>query len=194
MKLYVGNLPFSCTEDQLRALFEPLGTVTSASIVMDRETGRPRGFGFVEIDDDAGKRAIQQLHGSAVGGRPLIVNEARPREAGGGFGGGGPRREGGFGGGGSGGGGGLGAGGPRREGAPGAARGGGSFGGGGGGFRPRREGGFGGGGGSGGFGSGGGGRGGFAEPPPADGGEFSRGGGRRDKGGKSRKDFDDDED
>ena len=87
MKLYVGNLSFQMTEAKLRALFEPYG-VTSASLVMDRETGRPRGFGFVEVSDSAqGQAAIAALHGSNVGGRDLTVNEARPREGGGGGGG-----------------------------------------------------------------------------------------------------------
>jgi RNA recognition motif-containing protein len=109
MKLYVGNLSFKTTEDQLRQLFSQHGDVTSASLVMDRETGRPRGFGFVEFaNDEHAKAAIAALHGQNVDGRDLTVNEARPREGGGGgggrggFGGGG---RGGFGGGGGGGGG-----------------------------------------------------------------------------------------
>ncbi len=107
MKLYVGNLSFSTTESQLRELFEAHGEVTSASLVMDRETGRPRGFGFVEFaNDDHARAAIEALSGKNVDGRNLTVNEARPREGGGGggrggFGGGGSR--GGFGGGGGGG-------------------------------------------------------------------------------------------
>lgn len=107
MKLYVGNLSFSTTEDRLRELFSEFGSVTSASLVMDRETGRPRGFGFVEFADDGqAKAAIAGLHGKNVDGRDLTVNEAKPREAGsgggrGGFGGGGGR--GGYGGGGGGG-------------------------------------------------------------------------------------------
>ncbi|MCW5764676.1 MAG: RNA-binding protein [Phycisphaeraceae bacterium] len=107
MKLYVGNLSFKTTEDQLRAAFEQFGAVSSASLVLDRETGRPRGFGFVEMADDAqAKAAIEGMHGKNLDGRDLTVNEARPREdrpRGGGFGGGGSR--GGFGGGGGGGGG-----------------------------------------------------------------------------------------
>lgn len=100
MKLYVGNLSFKTTEDELRSLFEQHGTVTSASLVMDRETGRPRGFGFVEMADDAqAKAAINALNGQNIGGRDLTVNEARPREDRGGGGGGG---RGGFGGGGGG--------------------------------------------------------------------------------------------
>ncbi|MCA9153368.1 MAG: RNA-binding protein [Pirellulaceae bacterium] len=88
--LYVGNLPFNATADDLRQAFSQYGTVTSASVVTDRETGRSRGFGFVEMSD-GGDAAIQALHGSDMAGRPLTVNEARPREErrGGGGGGGG---------------------------------------------------------------------------------------------------------
>ncbi len=90
MRLYVGNLSFSTTEDSLRAAFEAHGQVSSASIVMDRETGRSRGFGFIEMTDDAqAKAAITAMHGTNVDGRNLTVNEARPREQRGGFGGGG---------------------------------------------------------------------------------------------------------
>ncbi len=104
MKLYVGNLSFSTSEAQLRELFAAHGDVTSASLVMDRETGRPRGFGFVEFANaDQAKAAIAGLNGKNVDGRDLTVNEAKPREGGGGGGGGG---RGGFGGGGGGGGGG----------------------------------------------------------------------------------------
>jgi RNA recognition motif-containing protein len=115
MKLYVGNLSFSTSEDQLRELFAAHGDVTSASLVMDRETGRPRGFGFVEFSNpEHAKAAINALNGKNVDGRDLTVNEAKPREGGGGgrggFGGGGGGR-GGFGGGGGGGGGGRGRGG-----------------------------------------------------------------------------------
>ncbi len=120
MKMYVGNLSFQTSEAQLQALFEPFGTVTSASLVMDRETGRPRGFGFVEMADAAqANAAIAALNGKNVDGRDLTVNEAKPREGGGGgrgFGGGGGGR-GGFGGGGGGGGrGGFGGGGGGRGG------------------------------------------------------------------------------
>jgi RNA recognition motif-containing protein len=106
MKLYVGNLSFQTSEASLRAAFEAFGTVASASLVMDRDTGRPRGFGFVEMPDDAQARAaIEGMNGKNFEGRDLTVNEARPREAGsGGRGGGGGR--GGWGGGGGGGGGG----------------------------------------------------------------------------------------
>lgn len=112
MKMYVGNLSFSTTESQLQALFEPHGAVASASLVMDRDTGRPRGFGFVEMHNDAeAKAAMAALNGKNVDGRDLTVNEAKPKESGGGgrggFGGGGGGR-GGFGGGGGGGGGGRG--------------------------------------------------------------------------------------
>jgi RNA recognition motif-containing protein len=122
-KLYVGNLPFSTTEDDLRELFSAHGEVTSASIVMDRETGRSRGFGFVEMASDAdATNAINAMNGQQLGGRALQVNEARPKTEGGGrgFGGGGGGRGGfgggggggrGFGGGGGGGGGGFGGGG-----------------------------------------------------------------------------------
>jgi RNA recognition motif-containing protein len=105
MKMYVGNLSFQTSESQLQALFEPFGPVASASLVMDRETGRPRGFGFVEMPDDShANAAIAALNGKNVDGRDLTVNEAKPREGGGGrgFGGGGGGR-GGFGRGGSGG-------------------------------------------------------------------------------------------
>lgn len=92
-KIYVGNLPYDATDDDLRELFAPFGDVATSSIVMDRETGRSRGFGFVEMSDDAqADTAIQSMNGAQVGGRSLTVNEARPKEAGsrpGGGGGGG---------------------------------------------------------------------------------------------------------
>jgi RNA recognition motif-containing protein len=84
--LYVGNLPFSVSADDLRAAFEKFGTVTSASVVSDRETGRSRGFGFVEMSD-GGEAAISGLNGTDFQGRTLTVNEARPREDRGGRGG-----------------------------------------------------------------------------------------------------------
>jgi RNA recognition motif-containing protein len=85
MKLYVGNLPFSMDESQVRALFEAHGTVDSVAVITDRETGRPRGFGFVEMaDDDACRAAMQALDNHEVEGRNLKVNEARPRNSGGG--------------------------------------------------------------------------------------------------------------
>ena len=96
MKLYVGNLSFQTTEAQLKTLFAAHGPVQSAALVMDRETGRPRGFGFVEMGDDAAKAAIAALNGTTVDGRAITVNEARPRTEGagggrGGRGGGGGR-------------------------------------------------------------------------------------------------------
>lgn len=115
MKLYVGNLSFSTSEAQLRDLFAQHGEVTSASLVMDRETGRPRGFGFVEFaNDDQARAAITALDGKNVDGRDIKVNEAKPREAGGGGGRGG--FGGGRGGGGGGGRGGFGGGGGGRGG------------------------------------------------------------------------------
>ena len=150
-KLYVGNLPYSVRDSDLEQSFGQFGSVTSAKVMMERDTGRSKGFGFVEMGSDAeAQAAIEGMNGAPLGGRSLVVNEARPMEPrpprSGGFGGGG-------GGGGYGGGGGGGYGGGGREGG----------GGGGGGFRSpyggggggRREGG--GGGGRGGFGGGGGG-------------------------------------
>jgi RNA recognition motif-containing protein len=136
-KIYVGNLPFSADEAAVRQLFEQHGKVDSVSLINDRETGRPRGFGFVEMPSADAAKAIQSLNGQNMGGRPLRVNEAQERERGGGggsrggFGGGGGGR-GGYGGGGGGGGyggggGGYGGGGGGRSG------GGGGYGGGGGG-------------------------------------------------------------
>lgn len=110
MKIYVGNLSFSTTEQTLRSAFEAHGDVASASIVTDRDTGRPRGFGFVEMNnDDQARAAISAMNGTNLDGRDLTVNEAKPREARGGFGGGGGGGRsgggrGGFGGGGGGGG------------------------------------------------------------------------------------------
>ena len=80
MNIYVGNLPFSTTSQDLEALFAEYGTVDSASVISDRETGRSRGFGFVEMDGETGARAIEELDGREYGGRNLRVNEARPRE------------------------------------------------------------------------------------------------------------------
>jgi cold-inducible RNA-binding protein len=83
-RLYVGNLSYSTTEDKLRAAFEPYGTVASATIMLDRMSGRSRGFGFVEYADEAdAKKAIEALNGADVDGRALTVNEARAREEGG---------------------------------------------------------------------------------------------------------------
>ena len=133
-KLYVGNLPYTVRDDDLQQSFSAFGNVTSAKVMMERDTGRSKGFGFVEMGNDAeAQQAIAGMNGQSLGGRSLVVNEARPMEArpprtgGGGFGGG--RREGG-GGGGYGGGGNDGGfrspygGGGRREGGGGGGRGG----------------------------------------------------------------------
>src|SRR5690349_4700943 len=103
-KLYVGNLTYGVTDSTLLQMFEPHGTVQSAQVVMDRDTGRSKGFGFVEMGTDAeAQAAITALHGAEFGGRTLTVNEARPKPEGGG-GGGGRGGRGGYGGGGGGGG------------------------------------------------------------------------------------------
>ncbi|GAB2454339.1 hypothetical protein GCM10027082_00560 [Comamonas humi] len=157
-KLYVGNLPYSVRDNDLEQAFGQFGAVTSAKVMMERDTGRSKGFGFVEMgSDDEAQAAINGLNGQPLGGRNLVVNEARPMEArpprtgGGGFGG--PR------------GGGGGFGGPRGGGFGG---GGGGYGGGGGGYGGDR-GGYGGGGGGG-----------------RDGGGYNRGGGSdRDSGFRS---------
>jgi cold-inducible RNA-binding protein len=141
-RLYVGSLPFDTTEGQLQELFSACGKVESSKVIMDRETGRSKGFGFIEMStDQEAQAAIQKMNGTTVGSRQIVVNEARPMEdrkgGGGGFnrgggggrggyggsGGGGGRREGGFGGnfeggfgGGGGGRGGFGGGGGRRDG------------------------------------------------------------------------------
>jgi RNA recognition motif-containing protein len=126
IKLYVGNLSFQTSSEDLRELFAQAGTVESANVVEDRDTGRSRGFGFVEMSSkEEAEAAIAQFNGKELGGRALTVNEARPREDRGGSRGGGGR--GGFGGGGGSRGGGYGGGGGGRGG------GGGGFGGGGGG-------------------------------------------------------------
>lgn len=108
-KLYVGNLPYSVRDEDLQQSFSAFGSVNSAKVMMERDTGRSKGFGFVEMGSDAeAQAAIQGMNGQSLGGRSLVVNEARPMEprpprtGGGGFGGG--RREGGYGGGGGGGG------------------------------------------------------------------------------------------
>jgi len=114
MNLYVGNLPWSLNDQELEDMFREFGEVRSAKVLMDRETGRSRGFGFVEMNDEDGKMAIEKLHESDCQGRALVVNEARPREdrpRGGGYGGGGGGGgRGGYGGGGGGGRGGYGGG------------------------------------------------------------------------------------
>ena len=94
-KIYVGNLPFSATDSEVRELFQQHGTVESVSLITDRDTGRPRGFGFVEMSRADASRAIQNLNGQDMGGRPLKVNEAQDKPKGNGGGprsGGGPRR------------------------------------------------------------------------------------------------------
>ena len=91
MRIYVGNLPFRTTTQELRELFASYGEVNDVVIPEDRETGRSRGFGFVDMDDDSGRGAIEALDGWDMDGRALRVNEARPRTPGGGGGGGGYR-------------------------------------------------------------------------------------------------------
>jgi RNA recognition motif-containing protein len=86
-KIYVGNLPFTASEADVRALFSQHGTVESVSLPTDRDTGRPRGFGFVEMNQADAARAIQSLNGQDMGGRPLRVNEAQDKPRGGGGGG-----------------------------------------------------------------------------------------------------------
>jgi RNA recognition motif-containing protein len=94
-KLYVGNLPFSATEEELRELFARHGTVERVSVITDRETGRPRGFAFIEMDPKGADDAMRALDGSQLGGRALRVSEAQERgdRGGRGGGGGGPRRD-----------------------------------------------------------------------------------------------------
>lgn len=94
-KLYVGNLSFETSESDLKALFEPFGPVTEANLVMDRESGRSRGFGFVTMaTPESAEAAIKDLSGKQIGGRAITVSEARPREESSGGGGGGRRSEG----------------------------------------------------------------------------------------------------
>jgi hypothetical protein len=167
-KLYVGNLAYSVRDDDLQQAFGEFGAVTSAKVMMDRDTGRSKGFGFVEMGSDAeAQAAIEGMNGQSLAGRAIVVNEARPREERpGGFRG--PYGGGGAGGGGGGGGYGGGGGGGGRSGGGGGyggSGGGGGYGGGGGG-RSGGGGGYGGGGGGrsgggGGYGGGGGGRGGY---------------------------------
>jgi RNA recognition motif-containing protein len=155
-KLYVGNLAYSVRDESLQQAFSQFGSVTSAKVMMDRETGRSKGFGFVEMGSDAeAQAAINGMNGQALEGRPVVVNEARPRE----------ERPGGFGGGGGG-------------------RGG--FGGGGGGYGGGGGGGYGGGGGGGGrspYGGGGGGRGGYGGGGGGSRGGYGGGGGGGSRGG-----------
>ncbi|MBL8289426.1 MAG: RNA-binding protein [Rubrivivax sp.] len=159
-KLYVGNLAYSVRDDSLQQAFAQFGTVTSAKVMMDRETGRSKGFGFVEMGSDAeAQAAINGMNGQALEGRAIVVNEARPREERpGGYGGGGGSR-GGYGGGGGGGGGGYGGGGGGGYGGGGGGRS--PYGGGGGGRSPYGGGGGRSGGGGGYGGSRGGGQGGY---------------------------------
>ena len=79
MKIYVGNLPWSAGDQELEDMFTGFGSVQSARVILERETGRSRGFGFVEMDDDAARKAIDDLNGQDMGGRPLRVNEAQER-------------------------------------------------------------------------------------------------------------------
>ncbi len=156
-KLYVGNLPYSVRDEDLQQSFGQFGAVTSAKVMMERDTGRSKGFGFVEMGNDAeAQAAIAGMNGQPLGGRSVVVNEARPMEAR-------PPRSGGFGGGGYGGGGG----GDRS-----------------GGDRSGGGGGYGGGGGGGGRSGGGGGDGGFRSP--YGGGGAGGGGGRSGGGGGGR--------
>ena len=169
-KLYVGNLPYTVRDSDLEQAFSQFGSVTSAKVMMERETGRSKGFGFVEMGSDAeAQAAVNGMNGQPLGGRSIVVNEARPMEArpprsggGGGYGGGGGGGYGGGGGGGYGGGGGGRSGGGGGYGGGGGGRSGGG-GGGDGGFRspygagPRGGGGGGRSGGGGGYGGGGGG-------------------------------------
>ena len=177
-KLYVGNLPYSVRDGDLEQSFGQFGTVTSAKVMMERDTGRSKGFGFVEMGSDAeAQAAVNGMNGQPLGGRSLVVNEARPmeprppRSGGGGYGGGGGG--GGYGGGGreGGGGGGYGGGGGRD--------GGGGYGGGGGG---RREGGGGYGGGGRREGSAGGNDGNFRSP-------YGGGGARQNNGSSGRNEY-----
>ncbi|HEY2559203.1 MAG TPA: RNA-binding protein [Caldimonas sp.] len=158
-KLYVGNLSYNVRDDDLQQAFAQYGTVSSAKVMMDRDTGRSKGFGFVEMGSDPeAQAAINGMNGQALDGRAIVVNEARPREERpGGYG-----NRGGYGGGGSGGGGYGGGGGGRSGGGGSYGGGGGGYGGGGGGGgRSGGGGGYGGGGGSRSGGGGGGSRGGY---------------------------------
>ncbi len=130
-RIYVGNLPWSTTSANLEEMFSAHGTVRAAEVISDRDTGRSRGFGFVEMESDEGcQAAIQALNGTEMGGRAITVNEARDRApgggggGGGGYGGGGGGGRGGYGGGGGGGRGGYGGGGGGGRGGYGGGRGG----------------------------------------------------------------------
>jgi hypothetical protein len=179
-KLYVGNLAYSVRDESLHQAFSQFGNVVSAKVMMDRESGRSKGFGFVEMgSDEEAQAAVNGMNGQPLEGRAVVVNVARPREERpGGFGGGGGGR-GGYGGGGGGyggGGGGYGGGGGGRGGYGGGGSGGGGYGGGGGGY--------GGGGGSGGGGEGGGGRSPYGNRGPYGGGRGGYGGGGGGRGGQ----------
>ena len=170
-KLYVGNLPYSVRDGDLEQSFGQFGTVTSAKVMMERDTGRSKGFGFVEMGSDAeAQAAVNGMNGQPLGGRSLVVNEARPMEPR-------PPRSGGGGYGGGGGGGGYGGGG--REGGGGGRDGGGGYGGGGGG---RREGGGGYGGGGRREGSAGGNDGNFRSP-------YGGAGARQNNGSSGRNEY-----
>jgi hypothetical protein len=170
-KLYVGNLPYSVRDGDLEQSFGQFGTVTSAKVMMERDTGRSKGFGFVEMGSDAeAQAAINGMNGQPLGGRSLVVNEARPMEPR-------PPRSGGGGYGGGGGGGGYGGGGGGGYGGGGGREGGGGYGGGGG----RREGGGGYGGGGRREGAGGGNDGNFRSP--------YGGGGARNSGSSGRNEY-----
>ncbi len=185
-KLYVGNLPYSVRDGDLEQSFGQFGTVTSAKVMMERDTGRSKGFGFVEMGSDAeAQAAVNGMNGQPLGGRSLVVNEARPmeprppRSGGGGYGGG----SGGGGYGGGGGGGGYGGGGREGGGGGGYGGGGGRDGGGGyGGGGGRREGGGGGGGGGRREGSAGGNDGNFRSP-------YGGGGARQNNGSSGRNEY-----
>ena len=165
-KLYVGNLPYSVRDSDLEQAFGQFGAVTSAKVMMERDTGRSKGFGFVEMGNDAeAQAAINGMNGQPLGGRSIVVNEARPMEPR-------PPRSGGFGGGG---GGGYGGGGGGRSG--GGGYGGGREGGGGGGYGGGREGG------GGGYGGGGRSEGGFRSPYGSGSRNGGGGGGRNGGGG-----------
>ncbi|KRD46330.1 RNA-binding protein [Acidovorax sp. Root275] len=164
-KLYVGNLPYSVRDSDLEQAFGQFGAVTSAKVMMERDTGRSKGFGFVEMGNDAeAQAAINGMNGQPLGGRSIVVNEARPMEPR-------PPRSGGFGGGG----GGYGGGGGGRSG--GGGYGGGREGGGGGGYGGGREGG------GGGYGGGGRSEGGFRSPYGSGSRNGGGGGGRNGGGG-----------
>lgn len=194
-KLFVGNLPYSVTSERLSEAFSQFGTVTTSKVIVDRETGRSRGFAFLEMEtDDQGASAMQAMNGALLDGRSIAVREAVERQPGGGGGGGGYGGGGGGGGrdgggfrprgprppyGGGGGGGGYGGGGGRDGGGGGYGGGGGRDGGGGGGYRGGGGGGYGGGGREGGGGGyGGGGGGGYRGAAPGGGGD---GGPMRDR-------------